>query len=401
MGYKKVAVIGAGAMGSGIAQVMAAASMEVTLIDIADQFVEGGLKRIDGRFASDVKKGKMGQEEKDRAMALVKGSTSHADAADADLVIEAVIEDRLVKGDLFQSLDLVCRSEAVFATNTSTLSVTDIAILSGRPKRFLGLHFFNPVHAMKLVEVIPGLDTGKDIVDSAVEAMKAIRKAPALVQDCPGFLVNRILLSYMNEALLAAEEGVDPTVIDGEVKKIGFPMGPLELSDMVGWDVSLHTFPILHQAYGERFPPLRLVEKLNDADRLGLKSGKGVYTEGRIDDEYRSMVAAIGAKGSGAAFSVNRLILKQVNEAVYCLQEGVASAEDIDRAMVLGTGFPSEKGVGGPLHWADEKGLDWVLATLEELAEMEGSRFWPHHLLRTYVAGGHLGKKAGRGFFTY
>jgi 3-hydroxyacyl-CoA dehydrogenase/enoyl-CoA hydratase/3-hydroxybutyryl-CoA epimerase len=279
--------------------------------------------------------------------------------------------------------------------------VTDLAVLSGRPKRFLGLHFFNPVHAMKLVEVIPGLDTEKDTVGNAVEAMKAIGKAPVLVQDCPGFLVNRILLSYMNEVLLAAEEGVDPTAIDGEAKKIGFPMGPLELSDMVGWDVSLHTFPILHEAYGERFPALRLVRKLNDTGRLGLKSGKGVYTEGRIDDEYRSMVAAIGAKGSGAAFSVNRLILKQVNEAVFCLQEGVASPEDIDKAMVLGTGFPNDKGVGGPLHWADEKGLDWVLATLEELAGKEGPRFWPHHLLRTYVTGGRLGKKAGRGFFTY
>jgi 3-hydroxyacyl-CoA dehydrogenase len=401
MDFEKVAVIGAGAMGAGIAQVMVAASKQVVLIDIAGQFVEGGIKRIEGRFASEVKKGKIAPEEKDRLMGLVKGSTKNADTRDVDLVIEAIIEDRKVKGELFQNLSGICPPGTVFATNTSTLSVTDLAVLSGRPARFLGLHFFNPVHAMKLVEVIPGLDTDREVVEAVAGAMKGIKKAPAIVQDCPGFLVNRVLLSYMNEVLLAAEEAISPDVIDGEMKKLGFPMGPLELSDMVGWDVSLHTFPILHRAYGERFPALRLVQKLNDAGRLGLKSGKGVYNNGQIDDEYRAMVAAIGAKGSGAAFSADRLILKQINEAIYCLQEGVASAEDIDKAMVLGTGFPNEAGVGGPLHWADEKGLDWVLSTLERLAVTEGSRFWPHHLLRTYVAAGRLGKKTKRGFFQY
>jgi 3-hydroxyacyl-CoA dehydrogenase len=401
MNFEKVAVIGAGAMGAGIAQVMVAASKQVVLIDIAERFVEGGIKRIEGRFASEVKKGRMAPEEKDRLMGLVKGSTDQRDASDVGLVIEAIIEDRKVKGELFQKLNSICPPATVFATNTSTLSVTDLAVLSGRAAWFLGLHFFNPVHAMKLVEVIPGLDTDREVVEATAGAMKGIRKAPAIVQDCPGFLVNRVLLSYMNEVLLAAEEGISPEVIDGEIKKLGFPMGPLELSDMVGWDVSLHTFPILHEAYGERFPALRLVQKLNDAGRLGLKSGKGIYSNGQIDDEYRDMVSALGMKGSGAAFTAHRLILKQINEAIYCLQEGVASAEDIDKAMVLGTGFPNEAGVGGPLHWADAKGLDWVLTTLEGLAETEGSRFWPHHLLRTYVAAGRLGKKTGKGFFAY
>jgi 3-hydroxyacyl-CoA dehydrogenase len=401
MAWNKAAVIGAGAMGSGIAQVMAAASIEVVLADVAAGFVDAGMKRIEGRLASDVKKGKMSIEDKDRAMGHIKGTVNNGDARDADLVIEAVVEDRKVKGELFESLNRVCRPDAVFATNTSTLSVTDLANLSGRSNRFLGLHFFNPVHAMKLVEVIPGLDTDKEVVEGATAAMKAIRKVPVVVQDCPGFLVNRILLSYMNEVLLAAEEGVSPEVIDGEVRKMGFPMGPLELSDMVGWDVSLHTFPILHEAYGQRFPTLRLVQKLNDAGRLGLKTGKGVYHDGQIDDEYRAMIASIGSKGSGAPFSADRLILKQINEAIYCLQEGVASAEDIDRAMVLGTGFPNEAGVGGPLRWADQKGLDWILAALVDLTGREGSRFWPHHLLRTYVAGGRVGKRMGRGFFTY
>lgn len=402
MSYKKVAVFGAGAMGAGIAQVMAAASMDVVLLDIKTEFVESGLKKIASKFDSDIKKGKLTTDDKDRILSRITGSIDQKSVKDVDLVIEAIIENRKIKSDLFQSLNGICKPETVFATNTSTLSVTELATLSGRPDRFLGLHFFNPVPAMKLVEVIPGLDTSKEILEGATAAMKAIKKVPAVVQDCPGFLVNRVLLSYMNEAILSAEEGVSPEVIDGEIKKAGFPMGPLELTDMVGWDVSLHTFPILHEAYGDRFPSLKLVQKLNEAGRLGLKSGgKGVYNNGQIDDEYKAMVATIGSKGSGVAFTADRLILKQINEAIYCLQEGVGSAEDIDKAMVFGTGFPNEAGVGGPLHWADGKGLDWVLANLEELAAKEGPRFWPHHLLKTYVAAGRLGKKSGKGFFIY
>lgn len=402
MSYGRVAVVGAGAMGAGIAQVLAAASMEVVLLDIKTEFVEGGLKKIAAKFDSDVKKGKLAPEEKDRILGRIKGTIDQRDATDVDLVIEAVIESREIKSEIFQSLNKICRAETVFASNTSTLSVTELGVLSGRPGRFLGLHFFNPVHAMMLVEVISGLDTGRDVIEAASAAMKSIKKIPIEVQDCPGFLVNRVLLGYVNEALLCAQEGVSPEQIDAKAKEAGFPMGPLELSDMVGWDVSLHTFPILHSAYGERFPIPQLVQKLNDACRLGIKTGKGVYVNGEIDDEFRAIVGGLGSKSGSMEFSVDRLMMRLVNEAIYCLQEGVASAEDIDRAMVLGTGFPNREGVGGPLHWADEKGLDWVLSTLEELASKESAaRFWPHHLLKTYVGSERLGKKTGKGFFEY
>jgi 3-hydroxyacyl-CoA dehydrogenase len=402
MAYNKVAVAGAGAMGAGIAQVLAAASIEVVLIDISIEFVERGMQRIAARFASEVKKGTISQEEKDRIMGRIKGSVSHQDASDSDLVIEAIVEDRKIKGDLFQSLNRICPPDTVFATNTSTLSVTDLGALSGRSTRFLGLHFFNPVHVMKLVEVISGLDTERGVVEDAMAAMKAMKKAPVVVQDCPGFLVNRILLTYVGEALLCAQEGISPEEIDTEAKKAGFPMGPLELSDMVGWDVSLHTLPVLNNAYGERFPFPLLVQRLNEAGRLGIKAGKGIYCDGKVDDAFHAMVKGIGSPKSGSAFSIDRLILRQVNEAVYCLQEGVATADEIDRAMVLGTGFPNEAGLGGPLHWADERGLDWVLASLEELTRREeGARFWPHHLLKTYVAAGRLGRETRKGFFDY
>lgn len=388
-------------MGAGIAHTLAAASLDVVLIDINTDLVEKGIHRIEARCASDVKKGKLSAEERNRLMARIRGSVHQHDAASTELVIEAVVEDRMIKGDLFHSLNRICLPETVFATNTSTLSVTDLGAASGRPGNFLGLHFFNPVHAMKLVEVIPGLDTKKEVLEGAVALVQSLRKVPIAVQDCPGFLVNRILLAYIGESLLCAQEGISPEEIDTEAKKAGFPMGPLELSDMVGWDVSLHTLPVLHKGYGERFPLPMLVQKLNDAGRLGAKAGKGIYCEGKVDDEFRTMVKSIGLTESDAMFSTDRLILRQVNEAIYCLRESVAPASDIDRAMVLGTGFPNEAGIGGPLHWADERGLDWVLSSLEELTAGNGLRFWPHHLLKTYVSAGRLGRKTGRGFFDY
>jgi len=398
----KVVVEGAGAMGAGIAQVLAAASFDVVLIDLKSDFVENGLKRIAKRLESEIRKNRLSSDDKDRIIGRIKGSTDQRNASDAALVIEAVVENREIKGELFRTLNSICAAETIFATNTSTLSVTELGTLSGRPARFLGLHFFNPVPAMRLVEIIPGLDTTNDVVDGVHVAMKSIKKTPIIVKDCPGFLVNRILLAYINEALLCAQEGIPPEVIDMEARKAGFPMGPLELSDMVGWDISLHTFSVLHGGYGERFPVSPLVKKLNDAGRLGMKSGKGVYHDGKIDDEYHALVKDIGLKGSHTEFSINRLIMRQVNEAIYCLQEGVASAEDIDRAMVLGTGFPNKDGIGGPLHWADEKGLDWVLSTLEELSVKESAaRFWPHQLLKTYVGAKRLGNKTKKGFFTY
>jgi len=215
--YKKVTVVGAGAMGGGIAQVLAAASLDVRLIDIKTEFVENGLKRIASRLDSDVKKGKLSAEGKESILSRIKGSINQQDAKDSDLVIEAVIESRKIKGDLFQSLNQICPPETVFATNTSTLSVTDLGALSGRPERFLGLHFFNPVNVMRLVEVISGLDTKKEVIEDAKAAVKMIKKTPVVVSDCPGFLVNRILLAYVGEATLCAQEGIDPEEIDGAV----------------------------------------------------------------------------------------------------------------------------------------------------------------------------------------
>jgi 3-hydroxyacyl-CoA dehydrogenase len=404
MDCKRVAVIGAGTMGSGIAQSIARVGMEVVIIDVAQEPVDKAMGQIEGRMNKEVEKGKLTAEEKVHVMKQIQGSVVLEDARGADLVIEAAVEDLHIKEDIFWNLNRVCSPAAFFATNTSTLSVTRLGALSGRPERFIGLHFFNPAHIMKLTEVVPGLTTSSEAVQFGVDFVKRLEKTPIVVQDCPGFIVNRILLPYVTEAFLAAGEGVSPAEIDDAVRKAGFPMGPLELNDMVGIDVSLHTFPILHDAYGDRFPVPPLPKKLYEAGRLGVKTKRGVYRDGKVDDEFRLIVEGLEdtATARDVPFTADRLIVRQVNEAVYCLQEGIASAADIDLAMVLGTGFPADRdGVGGPLHWADEKGLDHVLSMLEQYKELFGSRFWPHPLLKNYVHARHVGRAAKRGFFAY
>jgi len=402
---ERVAVVGAGVMGSGIALATARVGIPVVLVDIADEIVRGALDKIEGRLDREVHKGKLAPEEKEKVLRKIEGTTDLAKARDAEVVIEAVVEQLNVKVEVFQRLNRVCSPTTVFATNTSTLSVTQMGVLSGRPEKFLGLHFFNPVHVMKLVEVIPGLRSAQESVQIGVDFAKLLGKTPIVVQDCPGFLVNRILLSYVGEALLALQEGAaSAEEIDGAVKELGFPMGPLELTDMVGIDISIHTFPILHEAYGDRFPVPLILRKLYDAGRCGAKTRKGIFSNGKVDAELLKIVDEVKRETGveGTPFSAERLVLRQVNEAIYCLQEGVASAEEIDRAMVLGTGFPCDKtGVGGPLHWADQMGLDKVLEKLEFFKKSLGPRFMPHHLLKKYVYAGYLGRETKRGFFAY
>jgi len=405
MEIRKVGVLGAGAMGSGVAQVVAQAGFEVVLMDVSDAFVQAGVGKIEKNLSRSVEKGKLPPNEKEAILKRIQGTTKMGDLKDCQLILEAVFEDLRLKLDLFNQLASLSASETLFASNTSSLSITQMAAGVSQPSRFLGLHFFNPVPAMRLVEVVAGLQTSRQTIDAALEFVKGIKKIPIEAKDCPGFLVNRILLPYAGEAMLAAQEGAaSPIEIDEAVKKVGFPMGPLALNDMVGMDVGVHTFLFMHEAYGERFPIPVLFERLVKAGRLGLKSKKGIYVDGQVDDEFFEIVKGIqretGIKGT--EYSAERLILRQVNEAIYCLQEKVATAEDIDRALVLGTGFPvDENGAGGPLHWADAKGLDWVLATLNLLKDTLGTRFWPHFLLKQYVAAGYLGRKAKKGFFEY
>jgi 3-hydroxyacyl-CoA dehydrogenase len=405
MEVSQIGVLGAGAMGSGIAHAVAQAGFHVKMMDLSEALVKGGIEKVGKNLSRNVEKGKLSQSQKEEILKRIKPTLDPKDMKDCGLIIEAVFEDLALKLSLFQRLDALCPPEAIFASNTSTLSITRMAAGVARSGRFLGLHFFNPVPVMKLVEVIPGLQTFQETVDQGIDFIKRVKKVPVVAKDCPGFLVNRIVMPYAGEAMLAAQEGAaSPREIDEAMKKAGFPMGPLALNDMVGIDVGVHTFPPMHEGYGEKFPVPVLFERLFQAGRLGLKSGKGIYVNGLVDDEFLEIIRKIQAESGikGTEFSPERLILRQVNEAVCCLQEQIASAEGIDQAMVLGTGFPAdEKGIGGPLHWADEKGLDWVLDRLNHYKDTLGSRFWPHFLLKQFVAAGYLGKKVKRGFFEY
>ncbi|HUL20477.1 MAG TPA: 3-hydroxyacyl-CoA dehydrogenase [Thermodesulfobacteriota bacterium] len=405
MEITQVGVLGAGAMGSGIAHAVAQAGVPVKMMDLSEVLVRGGIEKIGKNLSRSVEKGKLSSLQKEEILKRIEPAHDPTALKECGLIIEAVFEDLTLKLSLFERLDGLCLPETIFASNTSTLSITRMAAGVSRSGRFLGLHFFNPVPAMRLVEVIPALQTSQETVDQGIDFIKRIKKVPVVAKDCPGFLVNRIVMPYAGEAMLAAQEGAAlPTEIDEAMKKAGFPMGPLALNDMVGIDVGVHTFPPMHEGYGEKFPVPVLFEKLLQAGRLGLKSGKGIYVNGLVDDEFLGIIKKIQSESGirGTEFSPDRLILRQVNEAVCCLQEKIASAEGIDRAMVLGTGFPAdEKGVGGPLHWADERGLDWVLDRLNYFKDTLGTRFWPHFLLKQYVAAGYLGKKVGKGFFEY
>jgi 3-hydroxyacyl-CoA dehydrogenase len=405
MEISQVGVLGAGAMGSGIAHAVAQAGLRVKMMDLSENLVKEGIEKIGKNLSRSVEKGKLSQQQKEEILRRIDPALDPKDLKECGLIIEAVFEDLTLKLNLFQRLDSLCPPETILASNTSTLSITRMAARVARSGRFLGLHFFNPVPVMRLVEVIPGLQTSQETVNQGMDLIKRIKKVPVVAKDCPGFLVNRIVMPYAGEAMLAAQEGAaSPTEIDEAMKKAGFPMGPLALNDMVGIDVGVHTFPPMHEGYGEKFPVPVLFERLFQAGRLGLKSGKGIYVNGSVDGEFLEIIQRIQSETGikDTEFSADRLILRQVNEAVCCLQEKIASAEGIDRAMVLGTGFPAdEKGIGGPLHWADEKGLDWVLDRLNHYKDSLGSRFWPHFLLKQYVAAGYLGKKMKKGFFEY
>ncbi len=405
----KAAVIGAGTMGAQIAQATSYSGLPVILKDVKPESVERGLATVRKIYQGRVEKGKMTAHEMDQKMALVSGAVDYSGFKDVDLVIEAVFEDIGVKRRVFSELEAACSESAILATNTSSLSVSAVASGLKRPEKVVGIHFFNPAHVMKLVEVIPGMATSSETVDDAVAFAESLRKIPVRVQECAGFLVNRLLMPYLNEAAIAIQEvGSAETVVD-EAKRIdaalvglGMPMGPFALTDMIGLDVAAKVADILFDSFGPRMSPAALLNDMVKAGRLGAKSGSGFFAyDDRAGNPLPQMVAQIQKHTGirGTACTPHRLLMPMVNEAVICLQEGVATAADIDIAMMAGTGFPQDK--GGPLHYADQIGLDVVLAELDRFTRELGPRFWPAPMLKRMAAAGFLGAKNGRGFFHY
>lgn len=280
MEIKKIMIIGAGQMGSGIAQVSIAADYDIVLNDINDTFVNRGLGIIDKNLSKDVSKGRLDEAAKAALMAKITPSTSLQDAKDVDLVIEAAIENMEIKGNIFRELDSVCKPEAILATNTSSLPITEIAAVTKRPDKVIGMHFFNPVPVMKLVEVIRGLATSDETYDIVKTVSEKMGKVPAEVNDAPGFAVNRILIPMINEAIYCLQEGVaTPEAID-QVMKLGanHPMGPLALGDLIGLDTCLSIMEVLYRGFGDsKYRPCPLLRKYVAAGWLGRKTGRGFY----------------------------------------------------------------------------------------------------------------------------
>jgi 3-hydroxyacyl-CoA dehydrogenase/enoyl-CoA hydratase/3-hydroxybutyryl-CoA epimerase len=363
---KRVHVVGAGVMGGDIAAWCALRGMQVTLQDRGPEYIQPALERAAKLFAKNLRD----DSERRETAARLQADADGGGVAAADLVIEAIFENLEAKQKLYTSLQREMKAEAVLATNTSSIRLEELRTVLDRPRRFIGLHFFNPVAKLPLVEVIRCDDTETDVLNQAFAFVQDIGKYPLPCASSPGFVVNRVLAPYMAEALHLAEAGIALPSIDRAAEDFGMPMGPVELVDTVGVDIALHVSEVLGAAF-DRPVPGRLREMVEDK-RLGRKSGRGFYAW-----EDGKAVKPEAPRAPLPADLQDRLILPMINEAVACLSDGVvADADLLDAGVVFGTGFAPFR--GGPLHYARERGKDDIVHTLEHLQQKYGDRFRPH-----------------------
>jgi len=281
---KKIGVIGAGTMGHGISLVAAKAGFDVIIRDIKDEFVNKGLGKIEKFLDKSVEKGKMTAEDKKKILTKIKGTTKLEDLKDVDLVVEAIFENVTVKKGIFKDLDKICKKETLFASNTSTIPITDLASVTSRPESFIGMHFMNTVPLMKLVEVIRGMRTSDQTTKIIKELAEKMGKIPVEVNDGPGFVSNRVLFAMINEAIFCLQDQTGTAESIDSVMKLGMnhPMGPLELADLIGLDVSLNILNVLYDGFNDsKYRPCTLLKKMVQAGYLGRKSGKGFYDYSR------------------------------------------------------------------------------------------------------------------------
>ncbi len=387
-----IAVIGAGTMGAGIAQLAASNGCTVHLVDINGEVLQRGLGTIKKNLGRLVEKGKLSLADCEAVTSRIQSSDAIRGIEKAELVIEAVLEDLAVKQKIFQQLDVATPSEAVLATNTSSLSVSKIADVVRDPSRVVGMHFFNPAPLMPLVEVIAGRLSARQAIDFAVETAKAWGKTPVVAKDTPGFIVNRVARGYYLEALRLLGEGVAGVDEIDNIMRVhgGFKMGPFELMDLVGLDVNLAVSTSVWDQMNKhpRFTPHDIQKKLVANGHLGRKTGRGFYSYAHehplpaytvdrrsfqlsplLGDAVRTFVerAGPGRAGITEQYIIGRILGAILNEAAFAFSEGVACREDIDVAMIKGTNYPK-----GPLSWAEEIGHRTVRGLLRRLDESTG-----------------------------
>jgi 3-hydroxyacyl-CoA dehydrogenase/enoyl-CoA hydratase/3-hydroxybutyryl-CoA epimerase len=309
-----------------------------------------------------------------------------------DLVIEAAVENLEVKKKIFLRLDELAGEDTILATNTSALPVSELAAATRRPERVVGLHFFNPVHRMQLVEIIAARQTAPDVLQRTVKCAQAIGKLPVVVKDSPGFLVNRILMPYLIEAGNLFEGGADVAALDEAMLDFGMPMGPMRLMDEVGLDVSIHVAKFLAAKFSDRMKVPAVLDKMIEAKLLGCKNGSGFYRHNptgqpSLNPQVSTFVQYTGAGALSREELQERMVFLMVNEAARCLEEQIAAGPaEIDFAMIMGTGFAPFH--GGPLRYADSVGLDKIIGAMDALVDRGAVHFEPCALLRDLAAGG-------------
>jgi 3-hydroxyacyl-CoA dehydrogenase/enoyl-CoA hydratase/3-hydroxybutyryl-CoA epimerase/3-hydroxyacyl-CoA dehydrogenase/enoyl-CoA hydratase/3-hydroxybutyryl-CoA epimerase/enoyl-CoA isomerase len=395
---QRVGVLGAGIMGSGIAGAHVRRGVGVTMLDSVPAALEKGAANIAKMLQSRVEIGRIKPEEVLAALSKLTVTGNLRQMADRDVVIEAVVENESVKTQTYRELQSILPDDAILASNTSTISITRMAGSWKKPENFAGMHFFNPVDRMQLVEVIRGEKTSDQTTATLVALARKISKTPIVVRDCPGFLVNRILFPYINESLVLLEEGADPRAIDKAATAFGMPMGPITLNDLVGNDTALYAGDVVNKAFADRAKTTRILSELVKAGRLGQKSGAGFYSyaknpKGADDPAF----AAILEKCRTTHRTIeqeeitDRLFLPMLTEAVRCVMEKIVrDPGDVDMALILGIGFPPWR--GGILRWGDTMGLSKVVEKLKKYESL-GKRFEAPELLKQ-LAG------QGKGFFS-
>ncbi len=381
---EKAAVLGAGIMGGGIAQLFASKNIPVRVKDINYDMVAKAYQQASSVLAGKVKRRRMSKLEYLQIMDRITGTIDYTGFGSVDLVIEAIVEVLDVKKTVLAELEKEVGKDTVIVTNTSSLLVDDMAKALKGKKRFVGMHFFNPVHRMPLVEVVRGKHSSDEAVATVFNLVKKLGKTPILVKDGPGFLVNRLLVPYMVEAIALLEEGNTMQRIDKALKGFGMPMGPIELFDEVGLDVAYKVAKILMETMGDRMAESDIIKDLVEAGRLGKKNGKGFYKyigkKKELDPDVDDFIQLKKTLILDSAEIVNRMVYPMINEAARCLDEGIAlRARDVDVGMIFGTGFAPFR--GGLLSFADSEGLDKVITELERYAEMFGPRFTPSESL--------------------